>query len=114
MLTVKDPRDFLWSQWKSEALRLWEAFILCLQFMQRELNLDLEEAASQASWSLIGQVSCALDWVKTFVFWEGGVSRLGIYRMQGRIDAGDGEKKGNFTSFNVSQHFEMLVVTTGL
>lgn len=61
--------------------------------MQRELNLDLEEAASQASWSLIGQVSCALDWVKTFVFWEGGVSRLGIYRMQGRIDAGEGKKK---------------------
>lgn len=27
---------------------------------------------------------------------------------------GTGKKKGNFTLFNVSQHFEMLVVTTGL
>lgn len=94
VLMVKDPRDFLQSRWKSQEprLRLWEAFVLCLQFMWRALNLDLEEAASRASWSLLGQVSCALDRVKTSVFWEGDVSRLGIYRTQGSIDAGEGKK----------------------
>lgn len=94
VLTAKDPHDFPRSRWKSQEQRLglWEAFILCLQFMQRELNLDLEEGGSRASWSPVGQVSCALDRVKTSVFWEGTVSRLGIYRIQGSIDAGEVKK----------------------
>lgn len=58
--------------------------------MQRESNLDLEEAGSRASWE--SGWAGELGWVKTSVFWEGGVSVLGIYAMHSSIAAGEGKK----------------------
>ena len=46
--------------------------------------------------------------MKPFVLWEGGVSGLGIYRIQGSTEAGKGKKKcrgvGHFLSFSDSEH----------
>lgn len=74
---------------------------LCWQPPRGAWNLDLEGAGSRASWSLLGQVSRALDRVKTPVFWEGGVPGLGIYGTQGSIDAGEGRKLWRCWSLSV-------------